>query len=119
MSEITITMKDGKIWISRGKEKRSRYDIILNDKNDDDVFLVGPYPQTNTMLLRLDHYHEIMNELRNSCPNAKMWRITAIVCISMFTVLSILFLLQTSYCRNLLANATELWKYYHDNKKEE
>lgn len=112
---VCIIIKDGKIHVTHEHKKYplSKESMVLNE--NENAFLVGPYPDKNTIILRFDHYHQMMNELRNNCPNAKNWRITATVFICMFVLLSILFLLQSSYCHDLL---DYIKTKYNRNQKE-
>lgn len=111
--EICVRMKDGKMLIARkGKpffpEPVDKDVIIVADKNE--AFLTGPYPQFNTMILPLSQYHRLIVELKNNCPNAKSWRITAIVFICMFVIMICLYLQQMFFSRDIFKQIAIAWK---------
>lgn len=109
---ICIRMQDGKIMIARrGKpffpEPLSR-DVVVIGENEE-AFLVGPYPEKNVMILPFDRYHEMAMELQNNCPSAKAWRLTALVLLAMFLILSVMYLMQLSYTRRLFTHVVATW----------
>jgi hypothetical protein len=81
-----------------------------------EAFLLGPYPEHNTMILPFQKYNKMMMELRNKCPNAQNWRITALVFIGMFVILSAIHLHQLIYSKNIHNHFTHLWKRLHPKK---
>ena len=102
---ICIRIRDGKIMVARkGKpffpEPLEKDVIELQD--NEEGFLIGPYPMNNTMIMPFDRYQNMFMELRKNCPNARSWRITAMVFIGMFVVLSMMHLHQWSYFQDLL-----------------
>lgn len=113
---ICVCIKDGKILIARkGKpffpEPLSK-DIRIIEENEEG-FIIGPYPELNTMVMRFDQYHRMCDELKHNCPNAKTWRITAVVFICMFIILAMMHLLQAFYSKGLYSKVVEnLWSKY-------
>lgn len=112
-NEICLRMKDGKILI--GKKGKPFFPEPLNKdviviQPDEEGFLIGPYPNHNTMIMPLNQYHRMLLELKNNCPNAKSWRITALVFIGMFIVMMCIYLQQTIFSRNIFRNIYENWR---------
>lgn len=101
--EVCIRMKDGKLLVARiGKpffaEPLHKDVIVLQPQ--DEGFFVGPYPKHNTMIMPLDQYHRMLLELKNNCPNAKSWKMAALVFLSMFVVMMFIHLQQVIFSRN-------------------
>jgi len=101
---ICVRMRDGKIMIAhKGRPffpERGK-DVMVIEENEEG-FLIGPYPANNVMIMPFDRYQRMFVELRKNCPNAKSWRITAIVFIGMFIVMSLIHLHQWSYFRDMM-----------------
>lgn len=111
--EICLRIKDGKILIARkGKpffpEPLDKDVIVIHP--DEEGFLIGPYPKNNTMIMPLNQYHRMLLELKNNCPNAKTWRITALVFIGMFIIMMLLYLQQSIFSRNIFKQISETWR---------
>jgi len=111
--EICLRIKDGKILIARkGKpffpEPLDKDVIVIH--SDEEGFLIGPYPKNNTMIMPLNQYHRMLLELKNHCPNAKTWRITALVFIGMFIIMMLLYLQQSIFSRNICKQISETWR---------
>lgn len=117
MSEsICVSVKDGKIIIARKGQSIFTEPIskdILVIRDNQEAFLVGPYPEKNTMIMPFDKYHRTIMELRNNCPNARSWKITASVFISMFIILSAIHFHQWAYSKDMYRRATLMWKKHH------
>ena len=114
-ASICISMKDGKIIIARKGQSIftgpiSKDVLVIGDNQE--AFLVGPYPDKNIMIMPFDKYHRTIMELRNNCPNARNWKITASVFISMFLILSVIHLHQWVYSKDMYRRVTLLWKKY-------
>lgn len=106
-NQICIRLKDGKILIARkGKpffpEPLDR-DVMIIEENEEG-FLVGPYPENNVMIMPFDKYQRMYLEIKNNCPSANNWRITALVFIGMFCVLSVVHLHHLTYFKDLLTH---------------
>lgn len=102
--DICLRMKDGKLLIARkGKPffpEPLHKDVMIIPPNQEG-FLVGSYPKHNTIILPLSQYHKMLIELKNNCPNAKKWRVTAYVLIGMFMIMVVIYLQQTIFARNI------------------
>ena len=112
-SDICLRIKDGKILIARkGKpffpEPLDKDVIII--RPDEEGFLIGPYPQQNTMIMPLNQYHHMLLELKKNCPNAKIWRLTAFVFIAMFILMMLLYLQQSIFSRNIFKQISDTWR---------
>ena len=112
-SEICMRMKDGKILVARkGKpffpEPLDKNVIVI--KPQEEGFLIGPYPNHNTMIMPLNQYHRMLLELKRNCPNAKTWRVTAIVFIGMFVVMVCIYLQQSIFSQNIFKQISETWR---------
>lgn len=110
-NDICLRMKDGKIMIARkGKpffpEPLDKNVIVI--RPDEEGFLIGPHPNHNTMIMPLNQYHKMLFELKNNCPDAKKWRLTAFVFIGMFIVMVCIHLQQTIFS----------WKTFQQWKRE-
>ena len=84
---IGVWMRNGRIKISRITRPVSHRDVLIIGDGEE-AFLVGPYPPKNVMITSFDRYHGLLMEVRNRCPNARTWKITAIIFILMFILLS-------------------------------
>jgi len=116
--DICLRIKDGKILIARkGKpffpEPLDKDVIVI--RPDEEGFLIGPYPQQNTMIMPLNQYHRMLLELKKNCPNAKTWRITALVFIAMFIIMVLLYLQQSIFSRNIFKQISETWRKEKNN----
>lgn len=112
-NEICLRIKNGKILIAhKGKpffpEPLSKDIIVINP--NEEGFITGPYPQHNTIILPLNQYHKMVMEWKNNCPNARLWRITALVFIAMFIIMVGLYLQQTIFARNILTSIVGIIK---------
>jgi hypothetical protein len=110
--EFCLRVHDGKILIApKGKpffpEPLHKDVIILSPQEE--CFLLGPYPQFNTMIMPLNQYHKMLMELKNNCPNARSWRWTALVFMSMFIIMTGIYLQQSIFARNIFKHVV-LWK---------
>lgn len=108
--ETCIRMKDGKIVVARiGKpffpEPLHRDVVILSPQEEG--FFAGPYPKQNTMIMPLNQYHRMLLELKNNCPNAKSWRVAALVFMSMFVVMMLIHLQQLVFSRNIFTRISK------------
>lgn len=104
-------MKDGKIRVARRgnfPEPLSKDVMVVEEGTD--AFLVGPYPDKNVMILPFDRYHKMMYELKNHCPNAQNWKITALVFIAMFITLFFIHLHQWAFSRDMYSHLRRLWR---------
>lgn len=95
MQDIYLRMKDGKILIARKKKPVPLHKDAVVVNQEEEVFLIGPYPRQNTIIMPLDQYHKMLMELKNNCPNARSWRMVAIVFICMFVVMVCIYFQQT------------------------
>lgn len=100
MRDICLRMKDGKLLIAqRGKpffpEPLHKDTIFFHA--DEECFLTGPYPKQNTMIMPLNQYHRMLLELKNNCPHAKSWRMTALVFMGMFVIMVCIYFQQTIF----------------------
>ena len=107
-----MRIKDGKILVAKkGKpffpEPIDKDVVVI--KEDEEGFLIGPYPEKNTMIMPFNQYHKMLIELRNNCPNAKNWRITALVFIGMFVVMVCLYLHQCLHSHDLVRQIIKIW----------
>lgn len=120
MEPICVKIRDGKILIAhKGKPffpEPLGKDVVVLDQEEAHAFLLGPYPEQNTMILPFQKYNKMMMELRNKCPNAHNWRITALVFIGMFVILCATHLHQWAYSKNIYTHFTKKWKHrFHSN----
>ena len=111
--DICLRIKDGKILIARkGKpffpEPLDKDVIVIHP--DEEGFLIGPYPQQNTMIMPLNQYHRMLLELKKNCPNAKTWRVAALVFIAMFIIMVLLYLQQSIFSRDIFKHISETWR---------
>lgn len=112
MQETCLRMKDGKVLIARkGKpffpEPLHKDVMVLNP--DKETFLIGPYPKQNTMIMPLDQYHKMLLELKNNCPNAKSWRVAAMVFMAMFVVMVFIYFQQTIFSQSIFRHISKTW----------
>lgn len=111
--EICLRLKDGKILVARkGKpffpEPLDKEVLVV--RPDEEGFLIGPYPHHNTMIMPLNQYHQMLLELKKNCPNAKAWRLTALVFIAMFVIMVLLYIHQSIFSRNIFRQISETWR---------
>lgn len=111
--EICLRLKDGKILVA-GKGKPFFPEPLDKDvlvvRPDEEGFLIGPYPQHNTMIMPLNQYHRMLLELKKNCPHARAWRVTALVFIAMFFLMVLLYLHQSIFSRNIFRQISETWR---------
>lgn len=117
-NEFCLRIKDGKILIAhKGKpffrEPLEKDVHVLH--TEEECFLVGPYPQYNTMIMPLNQYHKMLMEIKNNCPNARSWRFTALVFIGMFIIMIGIYLQQIIFSRNIIMIT---WKKLLSRKNE-
>ena len=119
VAPICIRMKDGKIMVARrGKPffpEPVSNDIITIGENEE-AFLIGPYPEKNIMIMTFDKYHHMLMELRNHCPTSRSWKITAIVFISMFVIMMMIYLHQCFYAQKTIYHLMQWNHHKHQGK---
>lgn len=86
---ICVALKDGKIRIAKiGKpffpEPLHEKTIVVRE--NEELFLVGSYPEQNTVILNFDKYKNLVRELKNHCPGLLYWKISffLLLAVSLF-----------------------------------
>lgn len=108
---ICVRVKDGKILIAHKGKPFFPEPIgkdVMEIHEGQDAFLIGPYPDKNTMILRFDQYRSMIGRLKNA-GDVRSWRITAVVFICMFMVVFLLHLHQAFYSQHLFRHIATLW----------
>lgn len=87
---ICVAIKDGKIRIAKiGKpffpEPLNEKTIVV--KENEELFLVGSYPDQNTIILNFDKYKTLVKELKQHCPGLLYWKISCFVLIGFVILL--------------------------------
>lgn len=70
-------MKDGKIRIAKiGKpffpEPLNEKTLVIQE--NEELFLTGPYPNNNTIVMNFEKYKGLVEELRKHCPHLFIWK---------------------------------------------
>lgn len=115
MQNICLHMKDGKILIVKKNKSEPLHKDVVVINQEEEVFLIGPYPKQNTIIMPLNQYHKMLMELKNNCPNARSWRVIAIVFIGMFIVMVCIYFQQTILSQTIFKYRTTT---YNDVKME-
>lgn len=95
---ICVALKDGKIRIARiGKPffPEPIDEKIMIIKENQELFIAGPYPEKNTIIMNYEKYKSMVDDLKKHCPRLVYWKISTFVFCVLTVILSGICIVQT------------------------